>query len=72
MRAWTICLVFSDPVTYEHLDNVPGFLRSGQFTLYSDLLLGDHLTAKSTTVYWVDEYMPQKRSSKVLEQIARH
>ena len=43
----------------------------------SDLLLGDHLTEKFTTVHWVDVSMPQKRSRrlrdhKVLEQMAEH
>ena len=54
-------------------------LRSRECGLYeaSDLLLGDHLTEKSTTVHWVDVSMPQKRSRrlkdhKVLEQMAEH
>ena len=54
-------------------------LRSRECGLYdtSDLLLGDHLTEKSTTVHWVDVSMPQKRSCrlrdhKVLEQMAVH
>ena len=43
----------------------------------SDLLLGDHLTEKSTTVKWMDVSLPQKRSRrlkdhKVLEQLAKH
>ena len=54
-------------------------LRSRECGLYdtSDLLLGDHLTEKSTTVHWVDVSMPQKRSCrrrdhKVLEQMSVH
>ena len=54
-------------------------LRSRECGLYeaSDLLLGDHLTERSTTVHWVDVSMPQKRSHsytdhKVPEQMAKH
>ena len=54
-------------------------LRSRECGLYeaSDLLLGDHLTEKSTTVKWIDVSMPQKRSRrlkdhKLLEQMVEH
>ena len=53
-------------------------LRFRECGLYeaSDLLLGDHLTEKSTTVKWIDVSMPHKRNRrlkdhKVLTEIAK-
>ena len=54
-------------------------LRFRECGLYeaSDLLLGDHLTEKSTTVKWIDVSMPHKRNRrlkdhKLLKEIAKH